>query len=62
MVRTYLKNVHAAIAAGNHAAAQQALTAAIPVIDRMVSHGIIHKNNAARHKSRLAGQVKALPH
>lgn len=62
MVRTYIKNVHAAIAAGNHAAAAKALASAVPVIDRMVTHGIIHKNKAARHKSRLAGQVKALPH
>jgi len=62
MVRTYLKNVLAAIESGNHETAQRALSAAVPVIDRMVKHGIIHKNKAARHKSRLAGQVKALPH
>jgi small subunit ribosomal protein S20 len=62
MVRTYLKNVHAAIQSGNHEAAQKAMTAAAPVIDRMVKHGIIHKNKAARHKSRLAGQIKALAH
>ena len=62
MVRTFLKNVHAAIQSGNHEAAQRALSAAVPVIDRMVSHGIVHKNKAARHKSRLASQVKALPH
>jgi small subunit ribosomal protein S20 len=60
MVRTYLKNVHTAIASGNHEAAQKALMAAVPVIDRMVSHGIIHKNKAARHKSRLSSQVNAL--
>ena len=62
MVRTYIKNVHAAIAAGNHATAAKAFESAVPVIDRMVTHGIIHKNKAARHKSRLAGQIKALPH
>ena len=34
--------------------------AATPVIDRMADKGIIHKNKAARHKSRLNAQVKAL--
>ena len=33
---------------------------AVPVIDRMADKGIIHKNKAARHKSRLNAQVKAL--
>jgi len=32
----------------------------VPVIDRMADKGIIHKNKAARHKSRLNGHVKAL--
>ncbi|MEZ7973109.1 MAG: 30S ribosomal protein S20, partial [Pseudomonadales bacterium] len=33
---------------------------AVPVIDRAVTHGIIQKNKAARHKSRLNARVKAL--
>ena len=41
-------------------AAQTAYQAAVPVIDAMVSKGIIHKNKAARHKSRLNNHVKAL--
>ena len=60
LVRTYLKKVDAAIASGDQANAQEAYTAAVPVIDRMADKGIIHKNKAARHKSRLNTKVKAL--
>ena len=60
MVRTYLKKVDAAIVSGDRANAQEAYTAAVPVIDRMADKGIIHKNKAARHKSRLNAKVKAL--
>jgi len=60
MVRTYIKKVVAAIASGDQAAANNAYAAAVPVIDRMADKGIIHKNKAARHKSRLNAQIKAL--
>lgn len=60
MVRTYIKKVVKAIDAKDVEAAKSALTAAVPVIDRMADKGIIHKNKAARHKSRLNAQVKAL--
>lgn len=60
MVRTYLKKVDAAIEAGVQADAQEAYTVAVPVLDRMADKGIIHKNKAARHKSRLNAQIKAL--
>jgi small subunit ribosomal protein S20 len=60
MVRTYLKRVVAAISAGEHAVATEAYKKAVPVIDRMADKGIIHKNKAARHKSRLNAQIKAL--
>ena len=60
MVRTYIKKVIAAIGAGDYEAATAAYAAAVPVIDRMADKGIIHKNKAARHKSRLNQQVKAL--
>ena len=60
MVRTYLKKVDAAIASGDKAVAQEAYTASVPVIDRMADKVIIHKNKAARHKSRLNAKVKAL--
>ncbi|KEI72864.1 30S ribosomal protein S20 [Endozoicomonas elysicola] len=60
MVRTSIKKVIKAIDGKDVEAAQAALTAAVPVIDRMADKGIIHKNKAARHKSRLNAQVKAL--
>ena len=60
MVRTYIKRVQTALQSGEKAQAEAALSAAIPVIDKMASNGIIHKNKAARHKSRLTAQVKAL--
>ena len=60
MVRTYIKKVLAAVEAGDQTQAQAALTAAMPIIDRMADKGIMHKNKAARHKSRLNTKVKAL--
>lgn len=60
MFRTSIKKVLGAIQTGVAASAQTALDAAIPMIDRMVSKGIIHKNKAARHKSRLTAHVKKL--
>lgn len=60
MVRTYLKKVIAAIETGDYDKATAAYNNAVPVIDRMADKGIIHKNKAARHKSRLNAQIKAL--
>jgi small subunit ribosomal protein S20 len=60
MVRTCLKKVIAAIDAGNADEANAALTAAVPILDRIADKGIIHKNKAARHKSRLNAQIKAI--
>jgi len=60
MVRTYIKKVVAAIASGDKAAAAAAYTAAVPVIDRIADKGIIHKNKAARHKSRLNTHIKGM--
>ncbi len=59
-VRTYIKKVVAAVEAGDRDRAAAALKDAVPVIDRMVGKGILHKNKAARHKSRLAAHVRAL--
>ncbi len=59
-VRNAIKKVVTAIAAGNKDQAAAALKAAEPVIDAMATKGIIHKNKAARHKSRLSQGVKAL--
>ena len=60
MLRTHIKNVTNAIEAKDKKAAQSAFDAAVPVIDSMVSKGIIHKNKAARHKSRLNSHVISL--
>ncbi len=59
-VRSAVRKVVEAIRAGNKDEAAAALRAATPVIDSMARKGIVHKNKAARHKSRLASQVKAL--
>ncbi|MDX1696298.1 MAG: 30S ribosomal protein S20 [Ketobacteraceae bacterium] len=59
-VRTYIKKTQSAIDSGDKAAAQEAFTKAVPVIDGMVNKGILHKNKAARHKSRLNAQIKGL--
>ena len=60
MVRTYIKKVDAAIAGGDQSAAATAYSQAVPVIDRMADKGIIHKNKAALHKSRLNAAVKGM--
>ena len=60
MVRTCIKRVRAAIEAKDAEAAQAALTEAIPILDQMAAKGILHKNNAARHMSRLAAAVASL--
>ena len=59
-VRTYIKRVLAAVEAKDTQAASGALALALPMIDKMVTKGIMHKNQAARHKSRLTKKVKAL--
>ena len=59
-VRSAVRKVVAAIGEGKKEEAAAALKAASPVIDAMARKGIIHKNKAARHKSRLASQIKAL--
>lgn len=60
LVRTNIKKVNAAISAGNAEEAQAAYASAMPVLDSLADKGIIHKNKAARHKSRLNAQVRAL--
>lgn len=59
-MRTFIKNVSKAIDAGDAEAAQAAYKAAVPVIDAMAGKGIIHRNKAARHKSRLNAHVRAM--
>ena len=59
-MRTKIKDVIKACDAGDKTAAQAAFKDAMPVIDSMVNKGIVTKNKAARHKSRLNARVKAL--
>ena len=60
MVRTSIKQVKSAINGKDYDKAMAAYGQAVPVIDRMADKGIIHKNKAARHKSRLNSAIKAL--
>lgn len=59
-MRTAFKKVVKAIAAGDQTQSATAYKEAVPVLDRMARKGIIHKNKAARQKSRLNRQLKAL--
>ena len=59
-LRTAIKRVRAAIAAGDKAAAAGVFQASMSVIDRIADKKIIHKNKASRHKSRLAQAIKAM--
>ena len=59
-LRSAIKNVQKAIAGGDAKAAEAALRAQQSTIDSIADKRIIHKNKAARHKSRLAKQIKAL--
>ena len=60
MMRTQLKKVLKAMDDGDKAAAQAAFVAAVPVIDRMADKELLHKNKAARHKSRLNARIRAM--
>ena len=59
-MRTYVKRVRNAITAGEKEQAQEAFKAAVPVLDSMVNKGIVHKNAAARYKSRLNASIKLM--
>ena len=59
-VKTFVKKVDAAITAGDKAAAQAALLAAISEIDKATSKGVYHKNTASRKISRLSKAVNAM--
>lgn len=59
-IRTFIKKVEAAIAAGDKAAAEAAFKVAMPAMHSGVSNGVVHKNTAARKLSRLSNRIKAL--
>lgn len=60
MYRTALKKARKAIQGGDVPAATEAFRTAMSVVDRVADKEIIHKNKAARHKSRLAAALKAV--
>ena len=59
-MRTHIKAVISAVEKGDKDAAAAAYKEAVPVIDSMTSKGIIKKNKAARHKSRLNKSIRAM--
>jgi small subunit ribosomal protein S20 len=59
-VRSAMKKVTKAVAAGNKQAALGALRESQRVIDRVVAKGVLHRNAGDRHKARLAHAIKAL--
>ena len=59
-MRTAVRNVTTAITGGNQEAARSSYQKAVPVIDSLVSKQIIHRNKAARHKSRLTARIRAM--
>lgn len=58
--RTYIKRARAALESGNNDAASEAIRDAVSHLDRAASKGVIHRNNAARRKSRLMKRLAAL--
>ena len=59
-MRTCVKKILYAIKDGNKEAAAEAFKAAVPVLDAAARKGLLHKNKAARYKSRLNQQIRAL--
>jgi len=58
--KTYVKRAEGSIATGERDAAVAAVSSAVAVLDRVASKGVIHKNNAARRKSRLMAKLNKL--
>ncbi|GGC82861.1 30S ribosomal protein S20 [Tersicoccus solisilvae] len=59
-LKTAIRAVHSALTAGDKEAATSALKNASKKLDKAVSKGVIHKNNAANRKSSIAKQVSSL--
>ena len=59
-LKTHVRRTRDAITAGDKAAAEKALGLATKKLDKAVSKGVIHKNQAANRKSAIAKQVSAL--
>jgi small subunit ribosomal protein S20 len=59
-MRTAVREVTAAVAGGDKKAAAASYQSAVPLIDTLVNKRVIHRNKAARHKSRLAARIRAM--
>lgn len=59
-MRTFVKKVEEAIAAGDKAAAAEAFKVAEPILARSAQKGVLHANTASRKVSRLSRAIKAL--
>lgn len=59
-LKTMIKKFDAATAEGSKESAEAAYKAAVKSVDRAVSKGLLHKNNAARKKSQMAAKMNAL--
>ncbi|HXZ97514.1 MAG TPA: 30S ribosomal protein S20 [Burkholderiales bacterium] len=59
-LRSAIRSVRKAIASGNKAAAQTAFKESVRIIDSVADKKIVHKNRAARYKSRLSQAIKAM--
>ena len=60
MLRTAVKKVLKALDANDAESAKAAFAVAQPILDRYSARGLIHRNKAARHKSRLTARINAL--
>ena len=58
-MRTAIRKVNDALAGSDKAAVATAYASSVPQIDALVTKGLIHRNKAARHKSRLAAKARA---
>lgn len=59
-VRTQIKKLRSALSASDKSLSQELLTPTVSIIDKAVNKGILHKNTAARYKSRLTAHVNGL--
>ena len=60
MMRTFLKKTAHAIKEGDVVSAKENFAKAVPLLDRYATKGLISKNKAARHKSRISAKIKAI--
>ncbi|WP_331828432.1 30S ribosomal protein S20 [Candidatus Blochmannia sp. SNP] len=62
MLRTFIKKVHIAIAAKDKKSAMTSFVSMQKIVDRQACKGLIHKNKAARHKSRTYTRIESMTH